>query len=253
MDYSEENIMNRTVLLATFLLAVVSAVLWLVIDAVDARTAETIKQSVRSARCFDDSELRESFATLKLQGGEEVTKVHQALLTKARTAPVCRYEVIQALIGNMAQARDPAGNQYENFFFWQSGASLLGELQATEALDLLIANVDFTDGWSASISRYHFPALAAILSIGQPAIPKLQVVLGNDPKSHRRKFAAFCIAYIGGGQAKTALKSALSTETDPCVKAFLKVSLQAFDNKGKPNHISSELNGKWLAAFYCRS
>ena len=253
MDYSEENMMNRTVLLALFLLAVVSAVLWLGSDAVDARTSETIKQSVRSARCFQDSELRENIATLKLQGGEEVVKVHEALLTKAKTAPGCRKEVVQALISNMEHARDPAGNQYENFFFWQSGASLLAELQATEALDLLIANIDFTDGWSASISRYHFPALAAILRIGQPAIPRLQVVLSTDSESHRRKFAAFCIAYIGGSQAKTALKSAMSSETDPCVKNFLKVSLQAFDNNSKPNHINSELNGKWLAAFYCRS
>jgi len=253
VDYSEENIMNRTFLLATFLLAIVSAVLWLLIDAVDARTAEAIKQSVRSARCFHDSELRENIATLKLQGGEEVAKVHEALLTKARNAPGCRTEVVQALISNMAQARDPAGNQYENFFFWQSGASLLAELQATEALDLLIANIDFTDGWSASISHYHFPALAAILRIGEPAIPKLQVVLRTNPESHRRKFAAFAIAYIGGSQAKRALTSALPNETDPCVKNFVRLSIQAFDNKAKPNHIRSALNGKWLSAFYCRS
>lgn len=50
-----------------------------------------------------------------------------------------------------------------------------------------------------------------------------------------------------------ALKSAKQSETDPCVKDFLNLSLQAFDNKAKPNHISSELNGKWVAAFYCRS
>jgi len=125
-------------------------------------------------------------------------------------------------------------------------------LKATEALDLLIANIDFTDGWSASISEHHFPALAAILRIGQPAIPKLQIALNNDSKPHRRKFAAFGIAYIGGAQAKTALKGAMSGENDPCVKNFLKVSLQAFDNKAKPNHIRSELNSKWLAAFYCR-
>ena len=149
MDYSEEKIMNRTVLLATFLLAIASAVLWLVIDAVDARKAETIKQSVRSARCFHDSELRENIATLKLQGGEQVAKVHQAVLTKARTAPGCRKEVVQVLISNMAQATEPAGNQYENFFFWQSGADLLADLQA---------------------------------------------VLSTDSESHRRKFAAFCIA-----------------------------------------------------------
>lgn len=244
---------NRTVLLATLLMAIVSVTSWLVIDAVDARTSNTITQSVRSTRCFQDTELRESIATLKQQGGADVEKVSESLLTKARTDNGCRTQVVQALISTMAQATNPTTNQYENFFLWLHGASLLADLKSTEALDLLIANIDFTDGWSASISESHFPALAAILRIGRPAIPKLQAVLSNDAKSHRRKFAAFCIAYIGGSKAKTALESAMSSETDPCTKDFLKVSLQAFDNNTKPNHISSELNGKWLAAFYCRS
>jgi len=234
------------------LLIIASTVIWLANDSVNAHASETITMPVRFVRCFNNTELRQSLATLKLQGGEEVVKVYNSLLTKARTAPGCRKEVVRALISNMAQATDPAGNQYENFFFWQSGASLLAELQATEALDLLIANIDFTDGWSASIKESHFPALVAILKIGQPAIPKLQVVLSNDSESHRRKFAAFCIAYIGGARAKQALKSALPRETDPCVKKFLQISLRAFNNRAKPNHISSELNGRWVAAFYCR-
>lgn len=132
------------------------------------------------------------------------------------------------------------------------GASLLGELKATEALDLLIANIDFTDGWSTKISEHYTPALVAILRIGQPGIPKLQTVLNNDSLAGRRQFAAFAIAYIGGGDAREALKSALPRETDPCVKGFLKVSLEAFNNKERPNHVSSALNGKWLSAFYCR-
>ena len=245
--------MSRTVLLTTFLLAMVSAVIWPAIDAADARTSETITQSVRSAPCFHDTELRESIATLKQQAGDDLVKVYTPLLSKARADSGCRMQVIQAVIDAMSQATNPAGNEYQNFFLWLHGASLLADLKATEALDLLIANIDFTDGWSASIKESHFPALIAILRIGQPAIPKLQIVLTNDSESHRRKFAAFCIAYIGGREAKMALKSALPRETDPCVKEFLQVSLQAFDNKTKPNHISSALNGKWLAAFYCRS
>jgi len=57
----------------------------------------------------------------------------------------------------MAQATNPTTNQYENFFLWLHGASLLPDLQATEALDLLIANIDFTDGWLASLKESHFP------------------------------------------------------------------------------------------------
>jgi hypothetical protein len=239
--------MNRTVLFVALLLTI-----WPAIGAVDARTSSTTTQSVRSAQCFQDTELRESVATLKQQGGADLVKVSESLLNKARTSNKCRTQIIQALISTLAQATDPAANQYENFFLWLHGASLLADLKATEALDLLIENIDFTDGWSAKISESHFPSLVAIGRIGQPAIPKLRVVLGNDPEPHRRKFAAFCIAYIGGGQAKMALKSALPREVDPCVKGFLQVSLQAFNNKTKPNHVSSALNGKWVAAFYCR-
>jgi hypothetical protein len=65
------------------------------------------------------------------------------------------------------------------------------------------------------------------------------------------KIAALAIAYIGGGWARRALTNALPGETDPCVKNFLRVSLKAFDNKPKPNHISSAQNGKWLSALYC--
>ena len=245
--------MNRTIFLVMFLLVIVSAVIWIVIDPVDAGTSETLTQSVGSAQCLNDTELRESIATLKQQGGADVAKVSESFLTKARTANECRIQVIQALISSMTQATNPTTNQYENFFLWLHGGSLLGNLKATEALDLLIANIDFTDGWSASISESHFPALAAILRIGQPAIPKLQVVLSNDPESHKRKFAAFCIAYIGGAQAKKALQAALPRETDPCVKRFLQVSLEAFNNKTKPNHISSALSGKWFGTFYCES
>jgi hypothetical protein len=244
--------MNRTIFLVMFSLIIVSFVISGA-DPVNAGTSETTPQSVSSARCFHDTELRENIATLKQQGGADLVKVSELLLTKARTDYGCRTQVVQALISTMSQATDPAANQYENFFLWLHGASLLADLDATEALDLLIANIDFTDGWSATISESHLPALVAILRIGQPAIPKLQIVLRDDSKPHRRKFAAFCIAYIGGGQAKIALKSAMPRETDPCVKNFLSVSLKAFDNKSKPNHVSSELNGKWLAAFYCRS
>ena len=244
--------MNRTVLWVTFLLVIVSTFIWSAIDAVDARTSETIRQSVASAPCFHDTELRESIATLKQQEAAAIATVSASLLSKAKAASGCRTQVVQALINSMAQATNPAGNQYENFFLWLHGTSMLADLKATEALDLLIANIDFTDGWSTSISERHTPALVAILKIGVSAIPKLQIALTNESVPYRRQFAAFAIAYIGGGQARRALKSALPGETDPCVKKFLEVSLRAFDNREKPNHISSALNGKWLSAFYCR-
>jgi len=242
--------MNRAILLLMFGLVIVPRCL--TIDSVTAHSSETITKSVRFAQCFQDAELSEILATLKLQAGPERVEVYKSILTKAKRTPQCRTQLVQALISSMAQATNPAANQYQNYFLWENGASLLVDLNATEALDLLVANINLTDGWSTSISQSHSPALVAILRIGEPAIPKLQIALRNERVPHRRGFMALAIASIGGGQARRALTSALPDETDPCVKNFLQVSLEAFDNKTKPNHISSALNGKWLSAFYCR-
>jgi len=239
--------MNRAILL-TFWLVIVFVPGWLVRVAADVRSHETIPQSGYE-RCFQDTELTQSIAKLKLQFGPELHKVVQSLLTKARTSAACRAEVVQALVRAMGQATDPAANQYENYFLWHHGASLLADLKATEALDLLIANITLTDGWSIQLS--HYPALVAIREMGAPAIPKLQIVLRNDSDAARRQFAALAIAHIGGRQARLALRSAFPRETNPCTKEFLRVSIQAFDNKAKPNHIIPALNGKWLSAFYC--
>jgi hypothetical protein len=243
--------MNRAVLLVLYALVTVLLVMWFAIEAPGIHSLDNGAQSVRVSRCFQDSRLSESVATLKLQGGPAVTKVYESLLNKARTTPGCRTEIVQALIRSLEQATEPAANHFENYFLWQHGSGLLADLKATEALDLLIANINLTDGLSTSLS--HCPALVAILKIGEPAIPKLEIALAKDPVSYRRSFEVLAIAYIGGAEAKKALTRALSRETDPCVKNFLVVSRQAFDNRVRPNHISSELNGKWLSAFYCQN
>jgi len=242
--------MNRAILSITLGLFMVNASL-LRTHAVKMFSSQTIPKSVHFEQCFQDAELTDSLATLKLQGLAEVSKVSESLLSRARNSPGCRSEVVRGLIRAMEQTPNPIRNRDENYFLWVHGSALLAELNATEALDLLIANIDLSDGWSASISQEHLPALVAILSMGEPAIQKLQIVLRNDSESHRRRLAAFGIAYIGGSQARKALTAALPGESDPCVKNFVRVSIQAFDNKTKPNHINSSLNGKWLSAFYC--
>lgn len=242
--------MNRGILMITLGLTLLSSQLCPVTYEADARFSTPITQPVGATRCFRNIELSQGIATMKQQIGADLTRVSQFLLGKARTSPGCKAELVQALIRAMEASKNKT-DQIEEYYLWQHGASTLADLKAIEALDLLVYKIDLTDGWSTSINENHTPALVAILKIGLPAIPKLEIALKNDSVPHRRKFAAFAIAYIGGVQARRALTNALPGETDPCVKTFLQLSLQAFDNKAKPNHISSELNGKWLDAFYC--
>ena len=226
-----------------------SPVVGLSTDVTFARASKPITEMVRVPRCFGDGELNKNLDTLKLQGGTEFVKVFRSLLAKARSSPGCRTQIVQGLIKGMEQASKNVTNPYDNYFFFENGASLLAELKATEALDLLVANIDLNDKYPSGLDD--FPALVAIQKIGRPAIPKLRVLLTTDSEPGRRKFAALATAYIGGPQARRALAAALPHETDPCIKNFLEVSLRAFDNKERPNRVSRALNSKWLRAFYC--
>jgi hypothetical protein len=57
----------------------------------------------------------------------------------------------------MEEASKNITNPYDNYFFFENGASLLAELKATEALDLLVANIDVNDQYPSSLND--FPAL----------------------------------------------------------------------------------------------
>ena len=120
--------MMRATLLITTRLLIVCAFVLLAIDAVEARTPQTT-QSVRFTPCLNGAELNKSLDALKLQGGDTVYKAAELLLTKARTVPGCRTQIVQALISSMALATDPAANNYENYFLWLHGASILADLR----------------------------------------------------------------------------------------------------------------------------
>ena len=206
-----------------------------------------------AAQCIPQSQISKSLVTLRLYlSGEELFETKRLLLRKAKSSQDCRSQVIQALMTAMKQpGRDNGFGSVdsETYALWENGGEILGELKAIEALDLLTANFGLTDGLSISLG--HFPALDPIIAMEHLSIPKLREVLSKDPEPSRRKFAVFCLASIGGTTARDVLTKALSGETDPCVKKFISVSLEVFDNKTKPNHIIAEDNGRWYSYVYC--
>ena len=208
----------------------------------------------QATQCLGNGEFDASVATFKSYlAGRELEKAEELLLQKASSSPKCRSEVIQALITAMSKItpKDPPltelGVNQDTYYLWQNGSDLFAKLQATEALDLLVANLALTDGWSTSLS--HYPAVDAVTRIGSPAIPKLESVLHNNSQPYMRKFAIFCISSIGGPHAKSVLSKALPIESDPCVKRFISVSLELFDAKKADSMAPGD--GKWLSAFYC--
>jgi hypothetical protein len=205
------------------------------------------------AQCIPQTKLSESLATLRSTlSDDDLFETKRLLLKNAKSSQDCRSQVIQALMTAMAKpGRDNGfgGVDDETYALWRNGAALLRELQATEALDLLIANFGLTDGFSTTLGNY--PALDPIIGMGQLSIPKLEEVLSKDSKPFKRKLAVFCLASIGGTKARNVLAKALPGETDPCVKKFISVSLEIFNNKTRPNQIIGEENARWYSYIYC--
>lgn len=123
---------------------------------------------------------------------------------------------------------------------------MLGDLNATEALDFLIAHLDFSSGmFSTTMSQQ--PALGAVTAIGESALPKLSDALRQHPDWRMRMYAVYCISGIGGPSAERALKEALTSESDSCVKPFIQASIKLLNNRKQ----KIDNNFDWFGAFMC--
>ena len=78
---------------------------------------------------------------------------------------------------------------------------------------------------------------------------------GRDPSREIRLATVLCLADIGGSEALAALKDALNTETDKCVRRFITLSLPTSNQEGKSDSQLSQNVGevlrKRLLAFGC--
>ena len=111
---------------------------------------------------------------------------------------------------------------------WVTAVRLLGKLAATEAIDLLIDNLDQTGQIALRISISFRPVVGALINIGKPAVPKLVVALSHNKPSIRRE-AASTLAAIGGAEAIKAIEQAALTETDEDVLGTFKAILPKKD------------------------
>jgi len=134
----------------------------------------------------------------------------------------------------------------DRFNIWRAGADVLGDLKAIEALDFLVAHLDFSRGmFSTTMSQQ--PALHAVQEIGEGAIPKLSDVLRQHPDWRMRMYAVYCISGIGGPAAERTLKEALPSESDACVEPFIQASIKLLNDKKRKIFN----NYDWFGAFMC--
>jgi HEAT repeat protein len=207
-------------------------------------------QSNSSSDCVREDEIATSLKKLaSAQTASEQEDITKLLLENGQRSANCRKRVVAALLRTLDQPDVDLVRDRSSFYLWHYGTELLGELEAVEALDLLIKHLDLNDGTPFPLN--HHPALGGVIRMGPVAIPKLNTVLTSSTDRYMRRYAAFCIASIGGVSARQVLEAALVSESDPCVKNFLQASLTAFQNNDMPNQISSVDRSKWYTAFLC--
>lgn len=205
-------------------------------------------RATANTSCRWESEVSNAVQKLSAAGNnKEMAVAQQSLLDYAKRSSKCRRQVIDVLMSAMDK---PDLDSSRDFFLWHYGSSLLVDLRATEAIDLLVKHLDFTDDTSINVS--HYPAMGALIGMGPLAIPTLGADLSRTSNPGRQLRAVFCISQIGGVRAIATLKQALSLHHDPCVNKFITISIDTLENKQTPGRIRSQDWARWQAAFSCK-
>jgi hypothetical protein len=187
--------------------------------------------------------------------GPEAIEAANNLRVYASKSPACRKQIIDGLMNAMDKPDLDLIADRQSYLLWLRGSAILGELQATEALDLLVNHLDLTDG-QFSASMVHQPAMIGVRAMGVAAVPKLTSALKNSANRHIRLAAAFSLVDIGGREAIDALKQASASDSDHCIREFIKLSLDQPQGHLKSTAKSypdkeADLLRKRLLAFRC--
>lgn len=212
-----------------------------------ARRIQQIKPpSAQNIGCLSHDEIMMKLDAITYSNAQAADRVKEGLLNESRKSPACRQSIIESVVRTMDRPLSAYKNQGERSNTWRSGAVVLGYLKASEAVDFLVAHLDFSSGmFSTTMSQQ--PALRAVIEIGESAIPKLSDVLRNHPDWRMRMYAVYCISGIGGPPAVRALNEALSSQSDACVKRFVQVSIETLNNK-QQRILDTNY---WFGAFMC--
>lgn len=186
-------------------------------------------QPAQANGCLSPDEITMKLVAMSESNYQKADEIKESLLSESRKSSVCRQVLIESVVRTMDRPLSSYKDKADRFNIWRAGADVLGYLKATEAIDFLVAHLDFSRGmFSTTMSQQ--PALGAVTEIGESAIPRLSDALRHHPDWRMRMYAVYCISGIGGPSAVRALKEAEPSESDPCVKPFIQVSIKSLDN-----------------------
>lgn len=111
---------------------------------------------------------------------------------------------------------------------WYQAVYLLGELKAVTTLDLLIDNLDYTHD-QKSITENYYPALDAIVKIGDAAVPKLAKSLLENKNITIKTNIIGALDKIHSKAARQVLEEALALGKNPQLQHYIQVILNNWE------------------------
>jgi HEAT repeat protein len=209
-----------------------------------------------AAACSPQLDINIAIRQLASKDWAEAQKTRSVLREYSKESTVCRQQIIEALVLAMSKPNLNFITDQFTYRLWLHGSILLGDLKAVEAIDLLIEHLDLNDG-AFSASMVHQPAILGLTGMGELAVPKLGIALEQSANRNIRLAAAFCLIDIGGPEAIDAMKRALNSESDQCVRRLIALSIDdPTDRKeSKPKLWSNDadVQQERLLAFRCNN
>lgn len=169
------------------------------------------------SRGTNAEELSRMIKNLNSTNQEQRRLTKLQILSIAKQSAENRVRIVHELTALLSQRQTPHGT-------WYDVADLLGDLRATEAIGELVKQLDYNNG-ILGLSNAHWPAVRALIKIGDAAVPELAKALKEGTVSIRG-FAALALGQIGGPQARGALERALEIEKDQSVRASIRRSME---------------------------
>jgi hypothetical protein len=185
---------------------------------------------------------------------DRIDRIREQLLLLAKRSDASRKSVIDLLVLVLKQER--VAVDFDEMNRWRFAAALLGELNATEAIDDLVRsiqrphaiepNLEASDRYALvrigapavprllralSESNTYFPwVIAETLSqIGTPAVDGLLSILAEG-QPVARAGAAYALARIGGPKVRDAIKWALHVENDSDAAKYLEDAIKLLEH-----------------------
>jgi hypothetical protein len=210
------------------------------------------EQMVADADCLGTKEISTTLQLISSsQSAAEQQIAQSRLIDDGKRSTSCRKRIVSALIAAMDRPGLDLSQDRSSFYLWHYGSEVLASLQAEESVDFLIKHFELNDGTYFTLN--HHPAVVNVIRMGPRALPRLKLALDQSSDPNVRQYSVFCIASIGGPEARTALEQAFIYESNECIRGFLAASLDAFKKSSTQNQIAPDSRTDWYASFLCNT